>query len=62
MNVCMTEGEEHLGGVVINKVSRYGEIMENNEGRKLLDFIVRQVLVTFEMLASAEWWARSPDC
>lgn len=29
---------------------------------KLLDFIVRQVLVTFEMLASAEWWARSPDC
>lgn len=58
----MSEGEEHLGGVVINKVSCYGEIMENNEGEKLLDFIVRQVLVTFEMLASAEWWARSPDC
>lgn len=61
MNVCMNE-EEHLGGVMINKVSCYGEIMENNEGKKLLDFIVKQVLVTFEMLASAGWWARSPDC
>lgn len=45
--------EEHLGGMMINKVSCYGEIMENNEGKKLLDFIVKQVLVTFEMLASA---------
>lgn len=43
-----------LGGVVINKVSCYGKIMENNEGKKRLDFIARQVLVTFEMLASAE--------
>lgn len=34
----MTEGEEHLGGVVINKVSCYGEIMENNEGRKAIGF------------------------
>lgn len=41
-------------GVLINKVGCYGEIMENNEGKKLLDFIVSQVLVTFEMLASAE--------
>lgn len=38
----------------INKVSCCGEIMENNEGKKLLDFIVRQMLVTFEMLALAE--------
>lgn len=43
-----------LGGVVINKVSCCGEIMENNEGKKLLDFIVRQMLVTFQMLALAE--------
>lgn len=46
--------ESILGGLMINKVSCYGEIMENNEGKKLLDFTVRQVLVTFEMLASAE--------
>lgn len=50
----MSEGEEHLGGVVIDKVHCYGEIMGHNEGETLLDFIVRQVLVTFEMLASAE--------
>lgn len=50
-----------LAGVVINKVNCYGEIMENNERRKLLDFIVRWVLVTFEMLASAEIWAKSPN-
>jgi hypothetical protein len=29
-------------------------ITENNEGKKLLDFTVRQVFMTFEMLASAE--------
>lgn len=46
--------KSNIGGVVINKVSCCEEIMENNEGKKLLDFIVRQVLVTFEMLASAE--------
>lgn len=46
--------ESILGGAVINKVSCYGEIVENNEGKKLLDFTERQVLVTFEMLASAE--------
>lgn len=50
----MNEGEEHLRRSVINKVSCSGVIVENNEGEKRLDFVVRQVMVTFEMLASAE--------